>query len=53
MSGECTYMELDQESLKSIPSSNNYQAIIGDEARALINIPMGKIDQLSRSARQY
>ena len=49
--------ELDQECWNYIPRSDNFkrldQAINSDVARALINIPMGKVDQLSWSTRQY
>ena len=48
---------LDQECWKSIHCSDNFkqldQAINSDVARAFINIPMGKVDQLSWSTRQY
>ena len=46
------------ENLEKYPLLKQFQAtwssdLISDVARALINIPMGKVDQLSWSTRQY
>ena len=55
MSGEC--MGTWSRMLKIYPSLWQFQrldqAINSDVARALFNIPMGKVDQLSWSTRQY